>query len=90
MRRGYGREVYALTRGSLSDKRSTLRNLLSDGKLNRQMAAEVIVLLLLEGRRKDRIFKTERSFETPTPVKTQTTPKWSLLKGGSGEVHRGL
>jgi hypothetical protein len=74
MRRGNGREVYALTRGSLSDKRSTLRNLLRDEKLNRQMAAEVVVLLLLEGRRKDRIFKTERSFGTPAPVKTQTTP----------------
>jgi hypothetical protein len=80
MRRGHGREVYSLTRGSLPDKRSTLRNLLSDGKLNRQMAAEVIVLLLLERRRKDRIFKEERPFGTPTPVKTQTTPNGAYSK----------
>ncbi len=43
MRRGYGREVYALTRGGLSVKRRTLRNLLSDEELNRQKSAEVVV-----------------------------------------------
>ncbi|WP_199868474.1 MULTISPECIES: hypothetical protein [Bacillaceae] len=51
MRRVHGEEVCALTRGGLPETRSALRNLFSDGQLNRQKSAEVVVPMWLETRR---------------------------------------